>query len=280
MHVPWPSWDQAAIACVAALLLSVVCLRLPDGRLRTASVPTLREFALVSGLYTIWRLARQLPFTHEAGAIDRGRAIDRLQHHLQLPSEIRVQHFVVHHDWLARLVNAYYASLHVPALLAFLVWLWIRHRDAYPHWRNGLVYVTLGCLIIRFIRVAPPRFIPELGFVDLSQRLGFQVYGDPGTGISDQYAAMPSIHVAWAAVVGLGVLCVARSPWRWIIVLHLPITMFVVAATGHHWWLDGFVALALLGIGLWGDARWRRSRAAGRLTTATSAPTPAPLPGS
>jgi hypothetical protein len=259
--VPWPSWDQATVACIAALLLSIAALRLPDGRVRTASAPALREFALVSGLYAIWRLARQLPFTHVTGAVDRGREIHRLQQHLHLPSEIRVQHFVVHHDSLARLVNAYYATFHVPALIGFLVWLWIRHRDAYPHWRNGLVYVTLGCLIIRFIRVAPPRFIPELGFVDLSQRLGFQVYGDPGTGISDQYAAMPSIHVAWAAVIALGVFCVARSPWRWIVVLHLPFTMFVVAATGHHWWLDGIVALALLGIGLWGDTRWRRSRA-------------------
>lgn len=250
------------LACIAALLLSVLALRLPDGRLRTASAPALREFALVSGLYAVWRLARQLPFTHEAGAIDRGRDIHRLQQHLHLPSEIRLQHFVVHHDALARLANAYYATLHVPALVAFLVWLWVRHRSAYPHWRNGLVYVTLGCLVLRFVRVAPPRFIPELGFVDLSQRLGFQVYGDPGTGISDQYAAMPSIHVAWAAVVGLGVLCVARSPWRWVVALHLPVTILVVAATGHHWWLDGVVALLLLAVGLWGDTRWRRSRAA------------------
>ncbi|MFI2708210.1 phosphatase PAP2 family protein, partial [Nocardioides sp. CER28] len=217
---------------------------------------------LISGLYAIWRLARQLPFTHEAGAVERGREIHRIQQWLHLPGEIHLQHVVVQHDWLARLVNAYYATLHVPALVAFLVWLWVRHRESYPHWRNGLVYVTLGCLVIRFIRVAPPRFIPELGFVDLSQRLGFQVYGNPGTGVSDQYAAMPSIHVAWAAVVALGVLCVARSPWRWLVLLHLPATMFVVAATGHHWWLDGVVALLLLWVGLWGDARWRRSRAA------------------
>ena len=278
--MPWPSWDQATVACLATLVLSIAALRLPDGRLRTASTPALREFALVSGLYAIWRLARQLPFTHVEGAIGRGRAIHRLQQDLHLPSELRTQHFVVHHESLARLVNAYYATLHVPALIAFLVWLWIRHRDSYPHWRNGLVYVTLGCLVIRFVRVAPPRFIPELGFVDLSQRLGFQVYGDPGTGISDQYAAMPSIHVAWAAVVGLGVFCVARSPWRWIVVLHLPVTMFVVAATGHHWWLDGVVALALLGVGLWGDARWRRSRAAAAFRTVPSARAPASVPGS
>lgn len=258
--MPWPTWDEAVLACVLAVLLATAALRLPDGRLRKAAAPALREFALVSGLYAVWRLARQLPFTHEAGAVERGREIHRLQQRLHLPSEIGVQHFVVHHDWLARLVNAYYATLHVPALLAFLAWLWVRHRAAYPHWRNGLAYVTLGCLVIRFVRVAPPRFVPELGFVDLSQRLGFRVYGDPGTGISDQYAAMPSIHVAWAAVVALGVLAASRSRWRWLVALHLPVTVFVVAATGHHWWLDGVVAL-LLALGLWADRRWRRARA-------------------
>ena len=42
------------------------------------------------------------------------------------------------------------------ALIAFLVWMFFRHRDQYPHWRNGLALVTAGCLVIRFVRVAPP----------------------------------------------------------------------------------------------------------------------------
>jgi hypothetical protein len=135
-------------------------------------------------------------------------------------------------------------------LLVFLVWLFIRHRDQYPHWRNGLAGLTAFCLVIRFIRVAPPRFVQELGFVDLSDKHGFDVYGDVGTGISDQFAAMPSIHVGWAAVVALGVFSVTTSRWRWVVLMHLPITIFVVAATGHHWWLDGIVAIALLWVSL------------------------------
>jgi hypothetical protein len=257
-EMPWPSWQQAAIACVVSLALWAACRLLRPGRLRRAAEPSLKEFALIAGLYCLWRLARELPFTHEAGAVDRARRIDDLQNWLHMPSEIGLQHFAIDHEWLARFINAYYATVHCPALIVFLIWMWIWHRDKYPHWRNGLVYVTLGCLIIRFIRVAPPRFVPELGFVDLSQHLGFRVYGDPGTGISDQYAAMPSIHVAWAAVVSLGVLACATGWWKWIVALHLPLTMYVVAATGHHWWFDGIVALLLLWIGLAFDTRYRR----------------------
>ncbi|WP_300676103.1 phosphatase PAP2 family protein [Nocardioides sp.] len=268
-EMPWPTWQQAGIACAISLALWALTRLLPRSRFRRGAEPSLLEFSLVAGLYGVWRIARELPFTHEAGAVERGRDINDVQNWLHLPSEIGLQHFAISHEWLARAINAYYATVHVPALIVFLVWMWVLHRDKYPHWRNGLVYVTLGCLIIRFIRVAPPRFVPELGFVDLSQHLGFRVYGDPGTGISDQYAAMPSIHVAWAAVVSLGVIAASPHWWRWVIALHLPITMYVVAATGHHWWLDGIVALILLWIGLRFDTWWRARRA--RRTTSTTA---------
>lgn len=245
----------------------LVVAKLPPSRIGDAFLPAFREFAFISGLYAIWRLARMLPITHESGALDRARDIDSFQRALHLPTEISMQHFVIHHDWLARAVNGYYALVHVPALIAFLVWAFVRHRDLYPRWRNGLIAVTAGCLLIRFVRVAPPRFVDELGFVDLSTRYGLGVYGDVGTGVSDQFAAMPSIHVGWAAVVALGVFAMTRHPIRWLVLMHLPVTVFVVAATGHHWWLDGVVAVLLLAVGLTIDTGLTRRRRARALVT-------------
>jgi hypothetical protein len=101
-------------------------------------------------------------------------------------------------------------------------------------------------VVIRFVRVAPPRFLPDLGYIDLATRYGWSVYGPVGTGVSDQFAAMPSIHVGWAALVSFGIVAVSTSRWRWLFMLHLVLTMLVVSATGNHWWLDGIVAIVLL----------------------------------
>jgi hypothetical protein len=271
--MPWATWDQAAIASAVSIIGLLILRALPgDGRVRSFLGSALWEFGLIAALYSLWRLARQLPFTHTDGALDRAEHINDFQQALHLPSEISMQHFVVRHDWLAAVVNDYYATVHVPALLVFLVWLFVRHRDSFPHWRNGLAGLTLFCLAIRFVRVAPPRFVQHLGFVDLSTKYGLDVYGDVGTGVSDQFAAMPSIHVGWAAVVALGVFSVSPSRWRWVVLLHLPVTIFVVAATGHHWWLDGIVAILLLWGSLWFDGRVRAAVARRRQRRADLVP--------
>ncbi len=253
----WPTWQQAVVAGIVAVVATLL-LRRVAGWLPAALAPATQEFSLIAGLYAVWRLAGQLPLSHDAGALERAHQIARLQDWLHLPSELTLQHIVLAHDTYATVVSYYYAVVHVPATCAFLVWLFVRHRDHYAHWRTGLVLVTGASLFIRFVRVAPPRFLTDLGFVDISELHGPSVYGPIGTGVSDQFAAMPSIHVAWAAVVTLGVVAATRSRWRWLFTLHLAFTVLVVSASGHHWWLDGIVAVVLLLGGLRLDTLARR----------------------
>ncbi|MFV0259270.1 MAG: phosphatase PAP2 family protein [Acidimicrobiales bacterium] len=259
----WITWDQAAAVAVVS---GVACLIVRTDRFRgwresrrwRWAEPTAAELTIVATLYAVWRLARQLPFTRVDGALERGLDIHRFEAWLGLPSELALQHFVERHDWLGPPIADYYAYVHIPATVAGMVWLFARHRDHYPHWRNGLALVTLGCLIIRFVRVAPPRFFPELGFVDLADRYGTSVYGPVGTGVSDQFAAMPSIHVAWAAVVSFGLFAVSTGRRRWLALGHVAITAAIVSATAHHWWLDSVVALVLLAVALAADTTVRR----------------------
>jgi hypothetical protein len=260
--VPWPSWEQST----AAAFLSVV-LHLGLRRYRpqsTLALPAALEFALISTLYAAWRLARQIPLGSDDLAIERARHLVSFQEALHLPTELSLQHFVLRHDWLGPPSTLYYAVLHVPALVGFLVWLFIRHRDRYPHWRNALALVTAACLAIRWIRVAPPRYLTDLGYQDLSEIWGPSVYGEVGSGVSDQFTAMPSIHVAWAAVVSFGIFACTASRWRWFFLLHVVITTLVVVDTGHHWWMDGIVAVLLLAAALALDTAVRRALSAAR----------------
>ena len=263
----WPTWQQGVATALLCTAVSLLLARMAPSRSRLAGRAAANEIALLAGLYSIWRLARVLPLATESGAVERARQIDRFQHVLHMPSELSLQHFVLRNAWLGRFLNAYYAILHVPALITFLVWLFVRHRDRYAHWRNGLAILTAFCLVIRFVRVAPPRLVPGLGYIDLATKFGLSVYGPAGTGVSDQLAAMPSIHVGWAAVVSLGAVAATTSRWRWVVAAHVVLTALAVSATGNHWWLDGIVAVGLLLIGLWMDsfartrvAAWRAAR--------------------
>lgn len=257
----------AAISGLVALALR----RSRPTRLGDIAGPAALEFAIVASLYSIWRMAKNLPLTQADGAIDRAYDIVAVQEFLRLPSELSLQRFVLDHDWLAWFSAYYYAIAHVPGIVIFLVWLYARHRDVYPHWRNALAILTAFCLFIRFVKVAPPRFLTELGYVDVSVIYGIDVYGEAGTGVSSQFAAMPSLHVAWAAVIAFGALAASTSPWRWIGMVHLVLTMLVIAATGHHWWLDGIVALVLLWVSLQLDTLGRRAVGAVRAALAADA---------
>jgi hypothetical protein len=257
--VKWPTWSQAAIAAMIAGLVALAMRRSRPTRVGEIVRPAALEFALVASLYSIWRMAKNLPLTQAEGAIDRAYDIVAVQEFLRLPSELSLQRFVLEHDWLAWFSAYYYAVAHVPGIVIFLVWLYARHRDVYPHWRNALAILTAFCLVIRFVKVAPPRYLTELGYVDVSVIHGIDVYGEAGTGVSSQFAAMPSLHVAWAAVIAFGALAASTSRWRWIGMAHLVMTMLVIAATGHHWWLDGIVALALLWVSLQLDTVGRRA---------------------
>ncbi len=254
----WPTWGQALTVAVLSALIAIRLERRPPTRVTVAVAPAARELTVVASLYAVWRLARFLPLAQDEGAIERARQIVRLQHTMHLPTELSLQHLVLRHEWSAWFTSLYYAGVHVPALVAFLVWLYVRHRDAYPRWRNGLALLTGFCLVIRFVRVAPPRFLTDLGYIDISEGYGPSIYGPVGTGVSDQFAAMPSIHVGWAAVVSLGIVAATTSRWRWLFLLHLVLTILVVSASGNHWWLDGIVAMLLLAVSLGLDSLGRR----------------------
>lgn len=201
-----------------------------------------REVSIIGFLYGLWHLAGEISVKDVPGAYARARWIKRFDGDLPLPSERTLQHWALPHRFVVESANYYYAAMHLSSMLVFLTWLFLRHRDKYRPVRQVLAWTTLGCLLIQLIPVAPPRMLP--GFVDTGMLYKQSVYS---TGLAaDQLSALPSVHVAWAVLIGYYMWRISPSRWRYIGPVHACLTVLVVVVTGNHWWLDGIVSVLIL----------------------------------
>jgi hypothetical protein len=244
------SWQQATLMALACGVAGVVLVHAGHvsraWRWGTRVGPFLREAGVVVGLYALWQLAGNLATGGFHEAITHGWQIWDTERTLHLPSELDVQRLLLPHPLLSEAANLYYATMHFGMLIAMLAWLFARHRDGYPAVRNVMAVSTAICLLISFIPVAPPLMLPGPGIVDLAARYGESVYAAVGsTAGADQLSAMPSVHVAWSILVAWAVITRAGRRWRWLILLHPAVTVFVVVATGNHFWADGIVAAVI-----------------------------------
>ncbi len=241
----WLPWEYAVVLAVCFAVVG----RVVDDRRPTVAAFA-REAAVVSVLYSLWQLAGQVSLLSIDEAIARGEWLWEFERTLRLPNELTWQNAMVPHSLTTQAANIYYAGAHVPGMGIFLVWLFARHRDRYRPWRNALAITTGVCLCIQLLPVAPPRLTDATGMIDTGLAYGQSVYGALGRGIAGQLQAMPSIHVAWAAIVGWGAAVESTSRWRWIGPAHFVATFVIVAVTGNHYWLDGLVAMAILAVAL------------------------------
>jgi hypothetical protein len=217
-------------------------------RIRAVSVFAL-EVSLVAALYTVWQYVGTITLMSAVDAVHRAEWIARFEHTVGLPSERTIQDLILGYVPIVKTANLYYDTMHFTIMFVFLVWLFFRHRDRYPAVRTTLAMTTLSCLMIQFVPVAPPRLL--IGYVDTALVYHQSVYAaDP----SGSLAAMPSVHVAWAALIGWYVWRIGTGRWRIVGPLHAILTVFVVVATGNHWWLDGIVAMTILVACAWARA--------------------------
>lgn len=115
-----------------------------------------------------------------------------------------------------------------------------------------LAVVTAAALVVHLVfPLAPPRMLAATGLIDTGQVYGPSVYGSPETDhLSNQFAAMPSLHFGWALMVAIGLIAATRSRWRRLWLLHPLLTLLVILGTANHYWLDAIVATAVLGLAL------------------------------
>ena len=247
----WLTWRQAValglVLLAASMALEVVRRRSDRTRPRldSAAVVT-REAALVLGLYAAWQYIGALTLGDLGRADAAGLWLADVEAMLGRPSEAALQQMVLGNDKIVYLADVYYTSLHIPVFVVTLLWVLLFRRESWAFARTTVVILTGMCLAIQFIPVAPPRLLPVLGIVDTAKENGRSVYALVAG--ANEYSAMPSVHIAWAAAVAMIIIVAARSPWRWLALLYPFATMWVVVVTGNHFIIDGVASVLLLGV--------------------------------
>jgi membrane-associated phospholipid phosphatase len=185
-----------------------------------------------------------------AGAFANARSIVDIEQGLGLFFEPGLQSWAMDHRPLVDLANFMYVNSHFVMTTTVLVWLYLRHNKQFYFVRN-MFMVAMALALVGYVTLptAPPRFLPELGFVDTIAYYA-DVHHDSGfvTLFFNPYAAVPSMHVAFALMLAVPTIqLVRRKLVKVLWGLYPLVVTLVVIVTGNHWWLDAaagaFVAL-------------------------------------
>src|SRR4051794_9089144 len=228
-----------------------VAVRRRVGSVASRVVRALLELALVMVLFELYRLGRLIARGESAAAYSHALEVHHLERIMHLPSEATVQGLVPS-DWLLHAANVYYFSVHFPAMIAFLVWGYLFRPRSQYHWaRNLVIALTCSALVVHIaFPLAPPRMFPQWGFIDTMATFGPNAYAGTSGTLANQFAAMPSLHIGWAALIAYVIHRTGPRWLAWVATAHLAVTVLVVVVTANHYWLDGFVALMLLGLAI------------------------------
>lgn len=213
----------------------------------------MRELLLVAGLFAVYKCGRMLSTGRTEEAFRNATRVWDAERALHLPGEGLIQRLLLHGDALVHTANTYYAAVHFPATVLFLVWLYLRRPAHYLWTRRVLAVLTGAALAIHLtFPLAPPRMLAAAHLIDTGQVYGPTVYGasPAADSMANQFAAMPSLHFGWALMLALGMIAATSSRWRVLWLLHPLVTLLVVVGTANHYWLDAIVAALLLGAAL------------------------------
>lgn len=213
-----------------------------------------REIALIVVFYAAYTGVRLLiPHDGTAAYAHAGQVL-RLERALDIDAELGLNHALMDVPWLARLANLFYATAHFAVTLGVLVWLYRRRPAHFARLRTSLMIATAVALIGFWVYpLAPPRFLGGLGYVDPVTALHtFGLYSSPAAGsMTNQFAAMPSMHAGWALWCAFSVVTLARRPLVRILAALYPIvTIMVIFSTANHYVVDVVAGLMITVVAL------------------------------
>ncbi|MGH9302381.1 MAG: phosphatase PAP2 family protein [Acidimicrobiales bacterium] len=219
----------------------------------------MKEVLIIAAFYAVYTVVRDTQGSASvsaAHALGNATRVIGLEKMLNIFHEQAVQQAVIGWHGLIRLFDDFYGSAHFVITIAVLAWLYFGHHHRYRLWRNTLA-ITTGLALIGFavFPVMPPRLLPpSYGFVDTLRTIGGLWNFNSGAvaSVSNQYAAMPSLHFAWSSWCALAARPLFRRRFaRAAVFIYPALTGVAIIVTANHFFLDAFfgaltVALAYM----------------------------------
>ncbi|MFM7828427.1 MAG: phosphatase PAP2 family protein [Actinomycetota bacterium] len=181
--------------------------------------------------------------------------------------EETLQDWFLPHVWFIKTMNVYYGTAHFFVTLGVFIALYVFRPGVFAQWRNTLAVMTALAIIgFSLFPLMPPRLLDapcpdagygascieselrnrngaeNFGFVDTIKEFGGPWAFDSGAGskLTNQYAAMPSLHIGWATWCAFALWPIARKLWMRLALLIYPtVTLLCIIVTGNHFWMDG-----------------------------------------
>ncbi|MCP4960963.1 MAG: phosphatase PAP2 family protein [Actinomycetia bacterium] len=241
------------------------------------------EVAYVLAFYVVYSTIRNQFGSGGSFSVGSARALDNALNVIEAEDTIGlyveqgIQEAFIEWEWFIRFWNIFYGSLHFIVTGGAMIWLYLKTPNRYRRYRNILSATTaLALLGFSFFPLMPPRLLNAGGeyganladhhYVDTLADIGGLWSFDSGTmqAISNQWAAMPSLHIGWALWCTLALFPVLSMRWqRWAIAAYPVLTLFAIVVTGNHYWIDaaGGALTLLLGWHIGNRAsRWIKPR--------------------
>jgi uncharacterized membrane protein YbhN (UPF0104 family) len=198
----------------------------------------LAVFALFDVLYEVSRI---LATGDREAALRHSQSIVSAERSLGMFHELDVQHWAMNAPGIVLdVANWTYFNCQFTISFGFLFWVYLRRNEAFPLVRNIFIVANaIGLAGYMLYPAAPPRMLTGLGFVDTLHSTG--VNHDSGAihALANPYAAMPSLHTAYALIVGTSaVLLVRNRVLRALWVFYPALVVFSIVTTANHFFLD------------------------------------------
>jgi hypothetical protein len=246
----------------------VARLRLLQARvLPQGWLDVIRQLVLFGVAYLGYSLVRGLVEGKASAAFQHARDLIQVERTLHLFVEPSVQAWASGSHALMDFSSWLYVNAQTSITLAALVYLYLRHNGSFYFVRNMFAIAMLIALVgYAVFPTAPPRFLPEWGFIDsVSDLTGMHVSHRSAsmTALFNPYAAVPSMHVAFALMIGWPLASLSRTPvgrilWR----LYPVLIAFVIVATANHFILDALLGALTAGVSAIGARKLAQMRPA------------------